>query len=290
MKKSNNWWLKATKLRDKWIGTHMVRDKWWEPHVLWPIFCGDMSCTHIMCQFTMVNGAAAANSFLSVGTTSRRGYAGALWSRVGTQTIGKLSAEGAIGNRGWQEECESGAGNVDSGVEPTAPSGLSCANVAQCKFDPSAEEWWPSVPWRHGNRHHEQNRPNRLTRKRDCRSTSSLMARAMLGGSGIWDEKVMNVVKRKDAPFLSPSSWIPKTTMYEMYFVAPHLKRTQNLNASGPPTSFFDRGKILCETLMPRCDLHIKLPGRKYCDPSAWICNHLDVIARIGFLPPLSLL
>ena len=64
------------------------------------------------------------------------------------------------------------------------------------------------------------------------------------------------------------------------------LERTQNLNASGPAASFFDRGKILCETLMPRCDLHIKLPGRKYCDPSAWICNHLDVIARIGFLFP----
>jgi hypothetical protein len=141
------------------------------------------------------------------------------------------------------------------------------------------------VPWRHGNRHHEQNRPNRLTRKRDCRSTSSLMARAMLGGSGIWDEKVMNVVKCKDAPFLSPSSWIPKTTMYEMYFVAHNLKRTQNLNASGPAASCFDRGKILCKTHASMRCAH-QVAWSKYCDPSAWICNHLDVTARIGFLFP----
>ena len=37
------------------------------------------------------------------------------------------------------------------------------------------------------------------------------------------------------------------------------LERTQNLNASGPAASFFDRGKILCETLIPRCDLYISL-------------------------------
>ena len=50
------------------------------------------SVNHCRRWYVMINSAAAANSFLSVGTTSRRRNAGVLWPRLGSPRVGKLSA------------------------------------------------------------------------------------------------------------------------------------------------------------------------------------------------------